>query len=246
MDTRFIFHTIDQLCKFIEASGYRGYDPYDALSSPFLLWVARRNPSAGRFLISAFRFSPFNLRSFFSIRPEADAKAIALMARGYFLLGDILKNEKYWALGTECLKILEKISISGFSGMCWAHPFSYCSRRGFIPANFPTVISTVYAAQAFLDGYERVGEKQWLKVARSACNFILKDLSRVSSPTSFFFTYYPGSNLPVHNANLLAVELFVRVACLRDEKSLLESALSALDYTLSDQKVCTGKLMEHS
>lgn len=231
-----IITLIERLEKLVRKTNYEGYDPYDALSSSLLYRLSQKNQQIARVFIQGFRFFPFNFRTFLGIHPQIDSKAIALIGRFYFLFTDYAKKEEYQALATYCLELLQKISIKGFSGMGWGHPFPFFSRRGFLPANFPNAVCTVYAAHAFLDGYERVERTQWLEFARSACNFILNDLPRIKRDDAFCFSYYPGVSLPIHNANLLVAWLLGRVAHLSGEKDLLKPGLKALNYTLMDQQ----------
>jgi hypothetical protein len=228
--------SLEKLLRTVAAQGYEGYDPYDAMSSPLLARVARSWPSGNRLWIQALRLSPVNLRRALRIQPALDAKALGLLARAYWFLWDHSGETVFRERGIECLRLLENIAVSGFAGACWAHPFAFVSSRGFLPPNFPTLVSSFYAAQAFLDGYERYGEQRWLDIARSTCDFVLTDLPRIGGSERFCFSYYPGVKLAVHNANLLAAVLLRRVARLTGEDSLIEPAQAALRYTLNDQQ----------
>ena len=226
--------SIIALLDWLSSSGYKGYDPYDALSSPWIYRLDKSSSMIGRIAIQILKSFPFNLRSLLGIPKEEDAKALGLLGRGYFHLWNRTKDDLYWEKGTECLARLDKLVISGYSGACWAHPFPYRSRRLYLAANSPSVVSTVYAAQAFVDAYERKREMRWLEVARSACDFILKDLERIGTERNFCFSYVPNNRLAVHNANLLAVQLLARVSKLTgdDWKQIISAALN---YTVSDQ-----------
>jgi hypothetical protein len=217
-------------------TGFLGYDPYDALGSPILVRLSRVWALLGQLSIHALRIAPFNLRPLLGIAPALDAKALALLARGNFLLARPFRQ--HWPLdrGIDCLRLLRRVATSGFSGLCWGHPFPYYSRRSELPADFPNVVSTVYAAQAFLDGYEQTGDLDWLESARSACRFILTDLPRLGADSGFCFGYYPGGELPIHNANLLAAAFLARLARLDRDERVLEPVWAALDYTLADQQ----------
>ena len=235
-DQCYVYGALNRLIAVMEDIGLAGYDPYDTLASPLLCLVGQRVHLLGRIGIQALRLSPINLRALLGIRPGLDAKALGLIARAYFLLSDQANDVGCRRLAAECLELLERVAVSGFGGACWAHPFPYISSRGYLPAGFPSVVSTVYAAQAFVDGYERGGGEHWLAVARSACDFILKDLARIGGSDRFCFSYHPGGELAVHNASLLAAALLARVARLTGESNLLELVRASLCYTLDDQR----------
>ncbi len=235
-ETSRVYDSLIKLLEWTAVNGLAGYDPYDALTSRCLYAAGQRSQFAGRLAIQGLRLLPLNPRALLGIQPAVDAKALGLLGRAYFLLWDHSGKAVYRQSAVECLKLLEGIVVPGFAGTCWAHPFPYISSRSNLPAHFPTVVSTVYAAQAFLDGYEREGESHWLEFSRSACDFILKDLAHAGGNDRFYFSYYPGEQLAVHNASLLAAALLARVARLTGENTLLDPVRAALHYTLDDQQ----------
>lgn len=226
---------LQKLQAWLDQNGLQGYDPYDALSNPVLAALGKASNLAGRVAIQSLLYLPFNVRPLMGIKKAYDAKALGLMGRGYFLIWDRTRRSEDWEKGMACLRVLDTLRISGFSGECWGHPFPYRSRRGYLPANRPSIVSTYYAAQAYLDAYERSGEAKFLEIARSSCNFILKDLDRIGEKEKFCFSYLADGNLAIHNANLLAVQLIARVARLARQPAMIEEVRPALEYTLDDQ-----------
>jgi len=65
------------LRKWIEGQDFKGWDPYDALNSPFPF---HRFGKWGEVLaIQAFKRSPMNLRPLFGVRKELNPKAMGLL-----------------------------------------------------------------------------------------------------------------------------------------------------------------------
>jgi hypothetical protein len=214
---------------------FRGYDPYDALNSPILFWLARRSRWAGVAFTQVFRFLPFNVRPVLGISQLANAKTMALLARAYLKLPAYSQNAGYQGRARSCLDWLDAHRSPGFVNACWGYPFPWCTVRQFLERDAPSVVCTSFVAHAFLDAYEAWGEARCLAVARSACDFILSDCPRIARGESYCFSYTPFGELPVHNANLLGVSVLGRVYRHTGEAALRDAALPALRYTLSDQ-----------
>ena len=80
------------------------------------------------------------------------------------------------------------------------------------PKNTPTVVSTSFIANGFLDAYEITSEERFLKIARSACDFVINDLNRTYDENgNYCFSYSPLDSTVVYNASLLGSRLLARV-----------------------------------
>ena len=227
--------SIKKLKIWLRSNRLEGPDPYDALLNPFLARLGNWRNWVGRVIIQILRWSPINLRRVLRIQPMLDAKALGLLGHGYFLLWDCCHRMDDWRNAFRCLSLLENTALSGFSGRCWGHPFPYRSRRGYIPANRPSIVSTFYAAQAFLDAYERTGEERYMRTARSACDFILNDLERIERGRTFCFSYHAEGRLAIHNAHLLALQLLARVDRVSQKSEFRDIVKTGLQYTVEDQ-----------
>src|SRR5262249_29596767 len=75
-----------------------------------------------------------------------------------------------------------------------------------------------------------------LDVARSSCEFILRDLQRLRpSSDELCFSYTPLDSRWVHNANILGASLLAAVAAETSENTLRDAALAAARYTARRQ-----------
>jgi len=76
-----------------------------------------------------------------------------------------------------------------------------------------------------------------LKVARSACDFIINDLNRTyDAKGNFAFSYSPLDKTVVFNASLLGSRLLARVYSFTHEKELLDPALKSVAFCCGYQK----------
>src|SRR5439155_19568199 len=79
---------VDRIRAWGEARDWCGYDPYDALRSPFAPALTLGTRLGRRVLTQAVKLSPLNLRPVLRIPRARNEKAIALVASAYSLLGE--------------------------------------------------------------------------------------------------------------------------------------------------------------
>ena len=237
---------IQRLERFLEKDDWQGWDPYDALNSRFLQFATFDRKWLRIAAIQLMKRSAVNLRPLLGVPKSPSPKALGLIAGAYLLRYRITRKNMYLEKAQELLDWLIAHS-AGFSGYSWGHHFNWQSSIFYIPKGIPTVVNTSFIAQAFLDAYDITKEKNYLGVARSACDFVLQDLNRTSFKSlnnlvtnnsitnSFCFSYSPLDRTCVHNANMLAAELLARVYVHAKEKVLLDAARSATTFTLLHQ-----------
>ncbi len=172
--------------------------------------------------------SPINFRPLFGVSKQKNPKGIGLLVRAYMLMN----NKEYENIVHELLTWLLDNANNKYHGKCWGYNFDWRSAVFYIPKGEPTVVNTSFIANAFLDAYKVFKEQKYLDIARSACDFILKDLYRTERGEGFCFSYSPFDKSVTHNANLLAAELLTRVYQYTKEPELLHAAGKAVDFTL--------------
>lgn len=233
-----ILVTIKRLDNWIIQHNYCGYDPFDGLGSPYAGWLTRRGKYYNLLRTVCQQVvlrSKFNLRPLFGIRMEENYKAMAYFTIGYLSLYRQNGDEIYRSHAKDCLDWLEHNANRNYAGLCWSNPHDYQSRLFYLPKGIPTVVGSFHAARAFMDAYETLGETEYLKVARSTCEFILRDLPKQVEGETLCISYIPVANVAVHNANMLAASLLMRVYKHTLEQELFDVALLAVKYTVANQ-----------
>lgn len=233
-----ILESIEKLDGWIEINGWAGYDPYDLLGTNFFIWFQRKfqriRPMT--FLMENFinRF-PLQSRKLFNVKPEINAKAMALFARGYLLMYKKTKKNDYIEKAKFCLKWLIDNKNKEYNEYCWGYPFDWQSRE-FKPRGTPSGIVTSIAAHAFLDAYEIIGEKKYLRVAKSCCDFILNKLNRYEqNKDNLCFSYTPIDNEYVHNINIFCSSVLFRTWKYTRIDIFKEIAFKSLNFTIKYQ-----------
>jgi hypothetical protein len=227
---------LDEMLRYIESEDYAGYDPYDALNSP---WVRRLGSGNKWVRIGAthlVRRSPVNLRPLLGIRKGHNPKGIGLFLWGYSKLYALTREPRYGERIDYLLEMLEQLRSSGYSGNCWGYNFDWQSWTFLRPAGTPTIVNTSFIGHALLDCYELTGRSRALEMALPIKDFILHDLHRTRLDGTFCFSYTPVDTEAVHNANLLGASILARLTRYCQDDQLKPTALASLAYSMQHQR----------
>jgi hypothetical protein len=184
----------------LDESGWNGVDPYDGLASPLARLLPGGHWRLRQAFIQGVRRSPVNLRTLLGIRPRTMAAATGLGASASARLA----TDPLWRARRDLLarRTAEcQIDAGSFRGL-WGYEFDVQTRWGFYAAGSPNIVATSFAAHGCLDGKSAEDERlAWL--ARG----LLRHLWR-----GRYFAYTPGSDVLIHNANLLGAALAARLS----------------------------------
>lgn len=240
-----VSHSLRKLNTWIEGENYAGWDPYDAMNSAFLRALS---PSRhlGVLWTQVVKRSPINLRPVLGVRKGYNPKGMGLFLasaiRRYLLDHRPADRDTIAFLYRWLLDHHSK----GYNGYCWGYNFDWSNRSFSAPAGTPTVVNTSFIGQAFLDVHtyqeqlEDIGvahRNEPLDVAKSACEFVLRDLNLVHSDArELCFSYTPLDKRCVHNANVLGALLLASVSNRISEPGLKENALRSARFTANRQR----------
>ncbi|MHC4435917.1 MAG: hypothetical protein ACYS3S_01055 [Planctomycetota bacterium] len=228
-----IERSIIKVADWIEGRDYRGYEPFDGLSS-FLRSLTCHNLFCERLLQQLVRRSPVNLRPLLGIRPQESTKGRGYMARGYLLMFQTTGAAQFKEKAVEMLGWLQRHKSPGYKHYSWGNHFDFSSRSGKLPKLEPILVWTSLIGQAFLDAYETLGNERYLDVSRSICEWILA-LPRERTSTGSCLSYGSFRQSSIHNANMLGAAMLARSARLTDDKALRQTARDAMEYSCSRQ-----------
>lgn len=235
---RLVLQATEKLDHWVYANGWSGYDPFDILGTPIILRILKiKNPALRELrlpVIALVRMFPKTSRQFLKVKTTVNAKAIALFAIAYLNLYKCLDKEEFLDRAVTCLNWLEKNFSKGYSGYCWGYPFDWQSLV-FFPKGTPSGVVSSIAGHSFLDAYEQLRKKIYLKISEKVCNFILNDLNKKEHKNELCFSYTPLDDFEVHNANLWCASLLARVASYTNNNLYKTAAVKAVNFSLSDQ-----------
>lgn len=226
--------SLEGVQRWVEQRNYCGYEPFDGLSS----WarpLAFGNLFAERLLMQAIRQCPFNLRPLFGIRPKESTKGQGYMAAGYLLLYRATNNQQYLDKAIRCLEWLDQHKVPRFKYHSWSNHFDFVSRGGSYTKDDPIIVWTALIGHAYVDAFEITGREWFLRIAESACNWVL-DLPREQTPHGTCISYLAHVQSSIHNSNMLGAALLSRTAKHNRNKQYLGAARSAMEYSCFHQR----------
>jgi rhamnogalacturonyl hydrolase YesR len=225
--------SIFKLEKWIEAHEYKGYEPFDGLSS-FLKPLTFGNLLLERLLQQLVRQSPINLRPLIGIKPQESTKGRGYMAWGYLLMLKLTGHQEYERKVVDCLEWLIENKASAYSDCSWGNHFDFSSRGGRLPQFEPIIVWTSLIGQTFLDAYELLGNGRYLEVAQSICSWILA-LPRERTDLGTCLSYVTYRQTSIHNSNMLGAAMLARTAKFTGNRKYFEVAEEAMKYSCSRQ-----------
>lgn len=243
-----VAESIGKLENWLQKEKYIGWDPFDALNSPFLKKLVGNNRRLGQVVVQVFKRSPINFRPIFKVSKGFNPKGIGLFLSTYIYKYRHSKNENDLDKINYFADWLDKIKTQTDHGIGWGYNFDWPNRGFFAPTGTPTVVNTAFIGFAFLDLYDlaQTGllpkDNPWysersLAIACKACDFILKDLHVLNEgDEKICFSYTPLDQRYVHNANILGAKLLAQVALRTMDSSLANYASSAAKFTVSHQR----------
>jgi hypothetical protein len=233
----------DELFSWCRQHDFAGHDPFDALNSRVFQATPLAQSRNARFIWTQLvKRSPADVRALARVPAERNAKGIALFALAQIASYRRVKTKETAASVHEFLSSLMAMRVEGYSGAAWGYNFDWQSRNFFAPRDTPTIVPTAFAARAFFEGQNLQDlsqdlQDQCLKLARSVCEFILKELPRsVEIEREVCFSYAPQSDTRIFNASLLAAEVLASVGQLTGETELVRLAERATRYVVNNQQ----------
>lgn len=224
------------LTSYVEKADYAGYDPYDALNSPFLETLSRKSRGLRILFTQLLRRFPLNLRPVFLIGKGHNPKGLGLFLEGYSRLYKIEREPTALNRIKRLIDLLCRNVSAGYSGPCWGYNFPWQSRIVYRPRHTPTIVNTAFIGHALLDAYESAGIDTALGMAVRTKDFMLKDLNRKENGDTFCFSYTPIDHDYVHNANALGASLLLRIGGLSGDAQLEEIACASMGYSVARQR----------
>jgi hypothetical protein len=226
--------SIDKLRKWVEEHGYRGYEPFDGLSSRLRPLTFNRLLFE-RLLQQAVRQSPINLRPVLGIKPQDSTKGRGYMAWGYLEMFRATGDPAYKEKAVQCLDWLDRNKSPRYVHHSWGNHFDFSSRVGRLPRLEPIIVWTSLIGQAFLDAYETLGDKRYLDIAQSICSWIL-EVPREVTPSGTCLSYVAFEQRSIHNSNMLGAAMLARTARHLHREDYRAVAREAMRYSCARQR----------
>lgn len=231
--TPLIKKSLDLVERWVEDRDYRGYEPFDGLSSWFRP-LTFGTLLGERLLMQLIRQSPINLRPVMGVKPMDSTKGRGYMASGYLFRYRTTREPEYLRKAEACLDWLDHHKAGKFSNHSWSNHFDFSSRGGAYTKEDPIIVWTALIGFAYLEAYEITGTKRWLEIANSVCAWIMA-LPRERTPQGHCLSYLAHGQESIHNSNMLGAAMLARTAKHTGNKNYFEVARLAMEYSCSRQ-----------
>jgi hypothetical protein len=228
-----VLASLQKVQTWVEDHNYRGYEPFDGLSSWFRP-LAFGNLLAERILMQSIRQSPINLRPIMGVKPKESTKGRGYMAWGHLDLYKATGDIDHLRKAEACLDWLDTHKVPRFEKHSWSNHFDFSSRGGRYTKDDPIIVWTALIGQAYLEAYEQTGNERWWKIAESVCGWILA-LPREQTDQGACLSYLIHKQSSVHNANMLGAAVLARASKHNGSAEYREVARSAMLYSCSRQ-----------
>ena len=228
-----VLNSLDRVARWVERHDYRGYEPFDGLSS-WARVLTGGNELASRVLQQAVRQCPWNVRPLLGVRPQESTKGRGYMTRGYLELYRATDRQEYLDKAVQCLEWLDRHKAPRFAHHCWSNHYDFVGRGGGYTKHDPIIVWTSLIGHAYVEAFELTGRDAFLAVADSACRWVL-ELPRERTSRGDCLSYLADRQISVHNANMLGASLLARVAHYTGNEECRRVARSAMEYSCSRQ-----------
>jgi hypothetical protein len=222
------------LVENIEASNFKGWDPYDTLNSPLNLKVL------GKWIpilaIQAQKRNPINIRPILGIKKDYNPKGIALFLKAYLLLYKKTGEKKYLEKANWLFDWLDNNYTKGFSGKCWGYNFCWANPGGSLPAYTPSVVVTSFVIDGIFEYYKITNNQKAKEAIISSAEYIKNDIPITSHKEGISFAYTHLSKDSCYNASLLAAEILSKADFVSKSSESNVLVNKAIDFILSRQK----------
>jgi hypothetical protein len=216
--------------------GFRGFDPFDGLSTGILRGLARGSLLRQRLVTQAVKRSPMLLQPLLGIRPGVSATtagyalvASARLCRTAESSIDIARLVPRLAGFTRSLAV-----VDSRDELAWGSHVDVATRFGYTPASAPNVVVTACAAHGLASATAAglVDERPALK--RIAC-FVEKRLSRRTPEGQRWYAYTTDGRTMIHNGSMLAAVTLLRCGELLQDRGMIDEGWAAAETTLGYQ-----------
>lgn len=228
-----IQESLKRLEHWLEVNRFRGYEPFDGLSS-FLRPLTFKNVFLQRLLQQAVRQSPVNLRPILGVPRRESTKGYGYVAWGYLYQYRETGDEEVKQKLLSILDWLDEHRSPLYENHSWGNAFHYASRVGEIPADESTIVWTGLIGMVFIEAFEEFGLERHLRVIRTISKWIL-ELPREQTSSGTCLSYYAFKQTSIHNSNMIGAAFLARSVRYTGFTEALDVAYEAMKYSCARQ-----------
>ena len=211
---------LEKILSFAEREGYKGYDPYDGLLSPF----SKINiPLYRLFFQQLVKRIDERFRKILLIPRGHNPKGLALFLWTYSLLGDEERAKNVW-------EILKNYAIKTKGGMAFGYNFPWQSSVFYVPLGTPNVIATSFTVFALNCARSVFG---WKVNLEEFLPFYERTLNLFRDENGYLWmSYTPFDRLRIFNSSVLGALAYL--LCGGKKEIAIEIGKTLVNYQRED------------
>ncbi|MCG7851178.1 MAG: hypothetical protein MIO92_01510 [Methanosarcinaceae archaeon] len=230
---RMIEQSLNLVEKWIEDHNFKGYEPFDGLTS-FLLPLTMNIRVARQILQQGVRRFPVNLRPLVGIKPLDSTKGRGYTAWGYLKRYQHTHDLRYRDKAFVCLDWLDQNKSPLYPQHSWGNHFLYASRSGHIPKYESTIVWTGLIGQVYLEAYSLFGNLRHLEIIKSIADWMMA-LPREDTPSGSCLSYIMPFQRSIHNSNMIGAAFLAAAAVVTKKRECEQIARRAMEYSCARQ-----------
>lgn len=226
---------IEYLITYLKREDFKGYDPYDTLTSwfPFKYFGSTIQRIALQLQIR----NPINLRSLLGIKKERRVKALAIILQGLSVYYREEPSDELKIIMDELFDwIVENRLKEGFEGYCWGAPYPLALSDKNRSQNDPSAVLACFVAESIYEYYLSTKNEKVQEVLEGITKFILTHVPLTESEDGICFSYTTKIKDVIYNANSFVAETFAKTYSFNKDENLKEQAIKCLDFNVANQK----------
>ena len=226
--------SLTKVIAWVQRHQYRGYEPADGNAS-LLFYLTGGRIWPMRIVQQLVLRSPVNIRPFIGLRPHESAIGRGYMAWAYLILCRQAAARSIRDEAVSCLAWLMTNRARGHAEYCWGDPYHYATRSGRRPLGAPILIWTALIGQVFLEAFEVLGDKEYLRIAESIGRWIAAlPIERTTSGSCLSYNAYKQES--IHNSNAMGAAFLARLGASSNSPAATALAREAIAYLCTRQR----------
>lgn len=224
---------INDLSTYIEKEDFKGWDPYDYLSSWFpFRWFGKMVQAIA---VQAGKLMPVNLRPIFGIKKEYNPKGLSLMLQAYCILYKETKEEKYLQIAHNLFRqIMTMKNDSDY--LCWGYNFTWANPHHVHPPFTPSVVVEAFVGFGIFSYYEMTGSEEAKYALIKMTDFFHDCLIWTKTESGLSVSYTKEEKSYCYNASILGASILARIYSITNDIRLKEEIKGLTSFVLSHQK----------
>lgn len=220
------------LYEYMKHEKFKGYDPYDFLSSQY---VSSNNKLTSVFGTQFLKYFPLNIRPFLGIEKKYNLKTLVLTVRSL-----IKKNKFDEELGSydEDITFLFSIIMNNAkkeNGLSWSRlDYDFYSLSGLQKRSSSIIYLTALVGHMCIELYEFYKIEKYLEYANDIGKFLV-NVKKYENQNTICFYYTTSIKDRIFNASAYAAAFLSRLFSYTKKEKYLEISTKAFNYILKGQ-----------